>query len=182
MEDEHAYIEIKEPHISNARESKIELQEVRILHFKLETRTSNRCWLDLVTGEHRKMLQRDSQSRRIACRWQERSSEIVLPFAAEAIFCIPQELYQAKPGMALLAALWIALLMSRSHAPIPSNWTWLVKACLHWASMIDLEHQHQHQHLHLIWSIGVETYFWSDSLGLLRNLSNLIGAISLATL
>ena len=32
-----------------------------------------------------------------------------------------------------------------------------------------------------LWSIGVASHFWSDSLGLLRNLSNLVGAVSLAT-
>ena len=45
-------------------------------------------------------------------------------------------------------------------------------------SMIDLERQRQH--LGDIWSIGVETHFWSNSLGLLSNLSNLIRELSLA--
>ena len=46
------------------------------------------------------------------------------------------------------------------------------KACLHWAPMIDLEHQRQFSYL--IWSIGGVTHFWSDLLGLLINLSNFV--------
>ena len=50
-------------------------------------------------------LQHDSQSCWIACHQQECSPETVLPMTVEGIFSIPQEVYQAKPGMALLAAL-----------------------------------------------------------------------------
>ena len=55
----------------------------------------------------------------------------------------------------------------------------MLKACLHYASMIDLEHWHQC--LSHILSTGVIIHFWNDSLGLLRNLSKLIRVKSLAT-
>ena len=45
-----------------------------------------------------------------------------------------------------------------------------------WVSMIDV--LHQCQRLRHILSLGVATHFWSNSLGLLRNISNLIRVIS----
>ena len=39
----------------------------------------------------------------------------------------------------------------------------------------------QCQHLHHILIIGVAIHFWRDSLGLFRNISNLIRVMSLAT-
>ena len=57
--------------------------------------------------------------------------------------------------------------------PIPVLLHWHnVRTSLHLASMIE----HQRQYLHHIWWIEVATYFLSDSLGLLRNLSNSIRA------
>ena len=51
-----------------------------------------------------------------------------------------------------------------------------IKARLHCTSLTDLERQHQR--FHHIWSIGVTTHFWSNSLDLLGNLGSLISDIA----
>ena len=53
------------------------------------------------TEKQRAVLTAWFTKRRIAYHWQECSPDTVLPFTAEGIFSVPQELYQAKPETTL---------------------------------------------------------------------------------